>query len=149
MVKSEKKNTVKNSSSIGIFFVFLIILALVMSVVIVHQFRHAREIATQSTISSLNKSLLASTLGDALTSSSEWTVLGDVEYDRIISALPKNGSIDKGPSGSVNDRGGVTDLWDNRFKVATRQNDQGIVDWKVWSMGPDSRSGSDDDIHNQ
>ena len=67
-----------------------------------------------------------------------WRILNDAEYESLLTE-----PLDGVP---ITETGVLDDMWGNRLQVAARKRSDGTGQYIVWSAGPDTISGTDDDI---
>jgi len=75
----------------------------------------------------------------------EWQQLSTEEYDRVIAEL-RPGDCGRLERELPEHRTVLTDSWGNRFQLAIRKVDDGTVQSRLWSTGPDDKAFTDDDL---
>ena len=77
----------------------------------------------------------------------EWRVLSDLEAKSLLSRIvPYDCPNNLFTKTATRSDGTLVDAWGRQFKVALRAPEKGTVNIRVWSMGRDGRSGTDDDL---
>lgn len=76
---------------------------------------------------------------------SEWRILDDAQYDRVISRLGRRYNLDPPKKGWIVGEA-LLDPWQNRFKVAVRKMGDNKYEVRVVSVGRDGELGTADDL---
>lgn len=125
----------------------LIGLALGLGLVVFMMIRSLAEPAMKACILSLEAQLSEllneskHEIADSLTI--EWTGLSRENSRDLISRLGIAGKTDCGTISNIKDG---NDIWGNAIRILIRKKSEPKIDVKVWSLGPDGRENTADDI---
>ena len=119
-----------------------IIVATVLAIIGGIGFREANKNAQLSCIAAIaNTAQALATKYPPVAISQKWRVLSEPEAKALLSKV-----VPYDCGNSVRRDNTLVDAWGRQFKVALRSGEDGTVFIRVWSVGRDGRSGTDDDL---
>jgi hypothetical protein len=128
-----------------VILVAVLLVVVLIGMRVYEEFFRAYVGATHSAAAQLHQDLSESRQTKELTD--DWNILSDDQYSQLLASLTEAGASFDAPSSWKLPNGQLVDAWGNRFQIKARLKANGTgAEFVVWSLGPDGKSGTVDDI---